>query len=74
MTNMTLSLPEELHKIMRKHKQIKWSEIARQAMWNEAKKLEIMNKLLSKSELKEEDLLELSRKINKGIAKRHIIK
>ena len=74
MTNMTLSLPEELHKIMRKHKQIKWSEIARQAMWNEAKKLEIMNKLLSKSELKEEDILELSRKINKGIAKRHIIK
>lgn len=74
MTNMTLSLPEELHKIMRKHKQIKWSEIARQAMWNEAKKLEIMNKLLYKSELNEEDILELSRKINKGIAKRHIIK
>jgi hypothetical protein len=33
MTNMILAIPEELHKIIKKHKEIKWTEIARQAMW-----------------------------------------
>ena len=53
MTNMTLAIPEDLYKLIRKYNQIKWSEIARQAMWNEAKKLEILNKLLANSELTE---------------------
>jgi len=31
MVNMTLSIPEELHKKMQKHSEFKWSEIARKA-------------------------------------------
>ena len=68
---MTLAIPDELHKLMKKHSQIKWSEIARQAIWTQAKKLELMNKILSTSKLTEEDALELGKKINKEIAKRH---
>ena len=68
---MTLSLPEDLHEIMRKHKAIKWSEVARQALWDQARRLDLMDKILSKSKLTEEDALEISRKINRGIAKRH---
>ena len=30
-TNMTLSIPEELHKKMQKHSEFKWSEVARRA-------------------------------------------
>ena len=71
MTNMTLAIPEDLHEIMRKHSEIKWSEVARQAISEKARKLELMDKLLAKSELTEEDALEIGRKINKGIAKRH---
>ena len=71
MTNMTLAVPEDLHEIMRKYHTIKWSEIARQALWNHARKLELMDKLLAKSKLTEEDALEIGRKINKGIARRH---
>ncbi len=71
MSNMTLAVPEELHKIMKKHKDIKWSEVAREAMWQRAQKLELMDKLLSKSELTEQDALEIGRKVNKGIAKKH---
>jgi len=74
MTNMTLAIPEELHKLMKKHSQIKWSEIARQAIWTQAKKMELMNKILSNSRLTEEDALELGKKINKGISKRHGLK
>jgi hypothetical protein len=71
MTNMTLAIPEELHKIIKKHKEIKWTEIARQAMWEQARKLELMDKLLLKSKLTDKDALEIGRKIKHEIAKKH---
>jgi hypothetical protein len=71
MTNMTLAVPEDLHSIMRRHVEIKWSEVARQALWKQAKKLELMDKLLSQSELTEEDTLDLGKKINTVIARKH---
>lgn len=71
MTNMTLAVPEDLHQIMKKHKEIKWSEVARQAMWEKARKLELMEKLLAKSELTEQDAEEIGHKIKHGIAKKH---
>ena len=71
MTNMTLAIPEDLHKIIKKHKEIKWSEIARKAMWDQARKLELIDNILSKSELTEEDALEIGRKIKREIAKKH---
>jgi hypothetical protein len=71
MTNMTLAIPDELHKIMKKHKEIKWTEIARQAMWGQARKLELMEKILAKSEFTDKDALEFGRKIKHEIAKRH---
>ncbi len=71
MTNMTLSVPEDLYEIMQKYREIKWSEVARQALWIKAKKLQLMDKLLAKSELTEEDALQIGKKVNTEIAKRH---
>ena len=71
MTNMTLAIPEDLHKIMKKHKEIKWTEVARQAMWERARRLELMDTLLSKSEISEKDAIEIGRKIKHEIAKKH---
>ena len=68
---MTLAVPEDLKKIMEKHKEVKWSEVARNAMWMHANKLEIMEKLVSKSKFTEKDALEIGRKIKEGIAKKH---
>ena len=68
---MTLAIPEDLKQIMEKHKEVKWSEVARQAMWEHAKKLELMDKLVSKSKLTEKEALEIGRKIKKKISKRH---
>jgi len=67
MTNMTLAVPEDLHKVMKKHKEIKWSEIARQAISEKARKLEIMDKLLAKSQLTEEDAEIIGHKIKHSI-------
>ena len=71
MTNMTLAVPRELHTLMKRHKEIKWSEVAREALWNQARKMELMDKILANSDLTEKDALEIGDKINKSIARRH---
>lgn len=70
MPNMTLSIPEELHNIVKKHTEIKWSEIARRAMWTQARKLQLMDALVSKSKFTEKDVEELDHKIKAGLLKR----
>ena len=71
MTNMTLAVPEDLKRIMDKHKEVKWSEVARQALWDHAKKLELMDKLVFKSKLTDKEASEIGNKIKREVAKRH---
>ena len=71
MVNMTLAIPEEMNKIMKKHTEIRWSEIARKAMWQYAVKLERMERILSKSKLTEKDAEEIGEKIKVGLHKRY---
>ena len=40
-------------------------------MWEQARKLELMDDLLSKSELTDKDAIEIGRKIKHEIAKKH---
>jgi len=69
MPNMTLSIPEEIHEAMKKHKEIRWSEIARNSIVNHVKKLEIMDKITSKSKLTMKDVMEIDKKIKSSISK-----
>jgi len=69
MPNMTLSIPEEIHEAMKKHKEIRWSEIARNSIVNYVKKLEIMDKITSKSKLTMKDVMEIDKKIKSSISK-----
>lgn len=71
MANVTLAVPEELRRIMRSHPEIKWSEVARQAMWEYAKKLEMMDEVTGKSSLTEMDALEVGRAIKSGLGARY---
>ena len=71
MTNMTLAVPEDLKSVMDRHREVRWSEVARIAMWEHAKKLELMDKLVAKSKLSEKDAMEIGRKIKQEVAKRH---
>ncbi len=40
MPNITLYVPEEIYKKMKKYKEIKWSEVARQSIVEKIKRLE----------------------------------
>ena len=68
---MTLALPEDLHKMMKKYPDVKWSEVARLAIRQKAQKLELMDKILSKSKLTEKDAEIIGHKVKREIAKRH---
>ena len=67
MPNMTLSLPEEIHSIIKQHSEIKWSEIARRAISQEAKKLALLDKLTSKSKITIADIKEINKKVKEGL-------
>jgi len=69
--NVTFAVPEELHEIMRRHPEIKWSEIARKAMWEYAQKLELMERIVSDSRLSEKDVLELDKKVKAEVSNRY---
>ncbi len=74
MTNVTFSVSEDIHNVMQEHREIKWGEVARQAIKEKALKLRLVDKLLSKSELTEKDAEEIGNKIKHEIAKRHGLK
>jgi len=69
--NVTFAVPEELHEIMRRHPEIKWSEIARKAMWEYAQKLELMERITSESRLSEKDVLELDKKVKMEVSEKY---
>lgn len=70
MTNMTLSIPEELYKEMQRHRELKWSEVAREAFEKKVRELHWMDEILSRSELTEKDADKIGHKIKHAIFKR----
>lgn len=64
-------MPEELHRIMKKHPEIKWSEVVRQAMWEYARKLELLDTIADKSKLSEKEALEIGRVVKKDLFERY---
>ena len=70
---MTLSIPNDLYSVIKHHNEIKWSVIARNAMWDYARKVQILEDILEKSKLTEENAEELSNLIKKSIRENHDI-
>ena len=70
MTNLTLSVPEELHKKMKQHTELKWSDLARQSFEKKIREIELMDKLLAKSKLTEEDAETIGHRLKGSIRKR----
>lgn len=71
MPNMTLALPEDVYQIVKTHAEVRWSEIARRAIADYAKKLAMLDALTADSELTEEDIMKLDEKIKDGIFKHY---
>lgn len=71
MATITLSIPDETRKEMKKHSEIKWSEIARKAIIKRIEDLKTLDLLLEKSTLKKEDAEEIAQVIKTRVWKIH---
>jgi len=67
MPSMTLSIPEELHSLIKRHNEIRWSEIARRAMWEYARKLQELDRIAAGSKMTEENAARIGKKIKKAV-------
>ena len=67
MVSMTLSIPDDLHQLIKKHTEVRWSEIARRAMWDYARKIELLDEIASKSELTKKDVEEINKELKKAV-------
>lgn len=86
MPNITLSIPDDVHRIMAKHKEIRWSEVARQAIVKFSRKIELLDdlslaekhgmfdNLLKDSTLTDADVEDIGDKIKQGILDRVVSK
>ena len=71
MVSMTLAIPIELKRQMDEFPEINWSETARIAFREKVEDLQFLQEFKSRSDLTEEDALELGRKVNKALQKRY---
>ena len=69
MPNVTLSIPEGLHEKMKKHSEIRWSEVVRKSITEKIDDLEIMDRLTKRSKLTQADVDEISHKIDRDVFK-----
>ncbi len=67
---MTLAIPDELARKMKAFPEMRWSEVARQALEKRVNDLEIMNRIASKSKLTQKDVEEISKSIKASAARR----
>lgn len=72
MPNITLAIPEEIHELMKRHNEIRWSEIARRAIVKQVRKLDIMDRIASRSKLTLSDIEDINNKVKEGLHKRYI--
>ena len=70
MTNLTLAIPEDLHAKMKKHSEIRWSEVVRKTISEKIEDLDMMDKLTRKSKLTQKDVNEISQRIDSDVAKK----
>ncbi len=71
MANLTLSVPDDLYEELKKHPEIRWSEVARQALAKKLTDLRRLDALLRESELRDSDIDELGKKVKEGVWKKH---
>ena len=70
MPNITLAVPEELHNKMKRHTEIRWSEVVRKIISEKIEDLDMMDKLTRNSKLTQKDVNGISERIDSDVAKK----
>lgn len=68
--NMTLALDEATSREVKAHPEIKWSEVARQAIQRKVRELHALDAAFANSELTSDDIQRLADQANQNLLKR----
>lgn len=71
MAELKLNIPEDLYEKMKKHPEIKWDSVAQSALKRYIERIEIVEKIASKSKLTLDDVEEISNKVTKESWEKH---
>ena len=71
MPNITLSVPHELHRKMKRHPEVKWSEVVRRVIAEKIRDLEAMNRITARSLLTPDDVDELDHILKAALLRRY---
>ncbi len=71
MPNITLTVPPELHRKMKAHPEIKWSEVVRRIIAERIRDLERMDTLTRRSRLTVRDIDVLDHLVKEGLRRRY---
>jgi len=71
MTNLTLSIPEELKKEMEKFSEINWSEVARDSIKKKIAQLSFLKGFRIDSHITPDEALKLGQEVNQLLVKRY---
>lgn len=71
MPTVSVRVSEDLKKTMEKHREVNWSEVIRRAVKEHATRIGLADEIALKSELTDEEAMEIGEKIKEGIAKKH---
>lgn len=69
--NITLTVPEDLHRKMKAHPEIRWSQVVRRVLVRRIEDLERMDALAKRSSLRIEDVDELAHLVKEGLRRRY---
>lgn len=67
MGNMTLSIPDELHKEMKEFSEVRWSEVARKAFAEKVETFRKIEQIAQKSKFTQKDADEIGALVRKGM-------
>ena len=70
MTQFVIEIPEELKEEMEELPDLNWQLVVRRSLKRELEEVLELKRIISKSQLTEDDVKELSDKINESLAKR----
>lgn len=71
MPNITLTVPPDLHRKMKAHPEIKWSEVVRRIIAKRIDDLEAMDAIARRSRLTPRDVAELDHMVKRGLLRRY---
>ena len=71
MATVVFDLPVEIKEIISKYSEVQWDKLVKDTIWSYAKKIQLADKITSKSKLNEENVKHLDKLIKAGLKKHY---